>query len=256
MTEMEKTVPPPARTLARRLIAEGADAVVLLGSYARGEAHPESDIDLYALGDGPDYLLERWGGSLVSISWRKIEVVRASFLDPRQAGGAVPGWRDAVPLEGPHGLARALIEEASRWTRDLIPSGRWKEAAAEDVTGLAEEVHKLVISLERGRLWTAAVQRSILALRPAGRMAVYFGLLYRTENELWDLVADRMGDRWRTVQGRALGTGGEDFPTTCRAALELYALAAAAMRDDLSEDQWAVVAHACALAGYPLDTPR
>lgn len=155
-------------------------------------------------------------------------------------------------LEDAHGVARALIEEAKRWTPDLIPPVRWKEAATEDITGLAEEVHKLVVSLEGGRLWTAAVQRSILALRMAGRMAVYFGLLYRTENELWDRVADHMGERWREVQGQALGTGDEDFPTTCRAALELYCLAAAAVQGDLSEDQRAVVAHACAIAGYPL----
>src|SRR5919106_3156842 len=43
--------------IVRELVAEGAAAVVLAGSHARGEAGELSDVDLYAIGNGPHYTL-------------------------------------------------------------------------------------------------------------------------------------------------------------------------------------------------------
>lgn len=41
------------KSLAERLAGEGARAVVLTGSVARGTAQPDSDVDLFAVGEGP-----------------------------------------------------------------------------------------------------------------------------------------------------------------------------------------------------------
>ena len=245
-----------ARDLAATLAAHGAGAVVLLGSHARGDAHRESDIDLYALGEAagrPEYRLERHGGYLVSLSWRTVERERESFRSPEEAGGAVPAWRAAVILHDPDGIAAALRREALAWRWDLLDARRCDEHVAEGLTGLAEEVHKLVVSLERGARWTAAVQRSVLALRLAGLLALHHRALYDTENRLWDLVAARLGERWVRAQGAALGDAGQPFEESCAAALTLYALAAAEVRPLLDDRQHAVVAHACALAGHPWD---
>lgn len=240
-----------AKEVARELAADGADAVVLMGSWVRGDAYPESDIDVDAIGRGPRYRLSRRGRFLVAVSWRTSAAWRRAFRDPASVGGAIPGWRGARVLHDPRGVARALKEQAARWTWDAL-GGRADAWVAEEITGYAEEVHKLVGNLALRRPSVAAVQRSILALRMAPLLAVRHRILYETENRLWDLVAARMGSRWRRSQVAALGIGGESLSRSCRAALALYALAAADVASLLDRRQRHVVAHACALAGRPL----
>ncbi|MGH2584731.1 MAG: hypothetical protein ACRDJE_07430, partial [Dehalococcoidia bacterium] len=111
------------------------------------------------------------------------------------------------------------------------------------------EVHKLVNSLAAGNRWMAAVQRSLLALRMAPILAVQHGLLYETENRLWDLIAERMGSEWRALQSAAFAENGEPLEESCTAALALYAHTVAETRHLLTTEQKAVVAHACRLAG-------
>jgi hypothetical protein len=234
--------------LAQRLNAQGAIAVVLTGSAARGDAHPESDVDILALGEGPEYRLSRFGGRLVSESWRTPDDVLRAFDSPRDAGYVVPGWRDAVILADPHGDARAIIAAAHAWTWKQLGAERCAAWVAEELTGYAEEVHKLVIALERGARTTAAVQRSVLALRMAQVMAVHLRLLYASENQLWDLVGNRLGEPWAIAQHRALGLDGEPFLETCRAALALFKLACEATSHMLDDHQRAVVDHALTLA--------
>ncbi len=237
--------------LLPELLARGARAVVLFGSHVRGDAYPESDIDLVAIGRGPAYRLERHGGYLFSLSWGTAQRQRRSFRQPSEVGGCIPGWRSAVILQDPEGLARDLQEEARAWTWDAL--GRTCDSwVAEQIAGYAEEVHKLVGNLELGRSRAAAVQRSLLALRMAPILAVHHRILYDTENQLWDLVASKMGQPWARVQDRALGLGGGDFEATCKAALELYWITSSEVRHLLDDRQREVVAHACALAGRPL----
>ena len=56
---------------------------------------------------------------------------------------------------------------------------------------------------QTGHRATAAVQRSILAIRPAQILAVHRRILYGSENRLWDLAADVMGEEWRLTQSAA-----------------------------------------------------
>jgi len=39
--------------IAHELTSQDAKAVLLTGSHVRGEAYPESDVDILAIGDGP-----------------------------------------------------------------------------------------------------------------------------------------------------------------------------------------------------------
>lgn len=228
-------------------IARGAVAVVLTGSFARGDAHAESDIDLHLLGDGPNYALRRMGGFLVSTSWGSAEQHRRSFLNPREAGGAVPGWRQALIVADPDGVARHLQQEAIDWTWERIGDDALNRWVAEQITGFAEEVHKLVIARERRHPHVAAIQRSILALRLAGVLSVHKRILYQSENVLWDRVAMAMDERWRVAQHASLGLGGESFWTTCRASLTLFTLAVEEIRPLMSAEEEHVCSHALAL---------
>jgi len=240
-----------SKNISRRLVAGGASSVVLAGSWARGDAHDDSDIDLWVIGKNSPYRLERIDGFLVAISERTPNQFRKEFRDPARAGGAVPGWREARILFDSSGLAKRMKRDAERWTWDLIVT-KCDEWVADQVTGYAEEVCKLVGNLRLGRKWAAAVQRSIPAIRMAPILAVHFRILYGSENALWELVGEAMGDEWKNLQRSAFGEGKTNFAESCDAALKLYAVAANSIRSLLTERQRAVVAHACKLAKRPL----
>lgn len=140
-----------------------------------------------------------------------------------------------------------MQQEARDWTWQTLDGNACDAYIAGEITGLAEEVHKLAAALELGNVWTAAVQRSVLALHLAPVIAVHLHVLYGSEHRLWDTVAELMGERWRVVQGAALSDAGQPFRETCLAALELYVLAVRAIHDVVSDEQLRVVVHACAL---------
>ena len=236
-----------ARDLVPRLVSEGAAAVVLAGSHATGDVHPHSDVDLVVVGAVQEYRLERHGDALVSVLSRTLEQHRAHFFAPSEVGTFVPGWRDAHVLHDPQGVAARLVREASEWTWERIAAecDAW---VAEEITVYSEVVHKLVGNVELGRRSAAAAQRSLLAVHLAAILAVHHRILYGAETKLWDAVAGRMGERWERAQRAAFGEGGESFEETCRAALELFALAAPDVGHLLDARQRAVVACACTVA--------
>ncbi len=239
-----------ARKLADQLVPEfvagGARAVVLTGSYARGDATDASDLDLVVVGDGPDYLLDVRGGVLVAQSWASEEVHRGRFMGPRDVGSSVPGWREAVILHDSDGAAARLKNEANDWSWERL-GDRPDQWVAEQLVGFAEEVQKLVAALRHDRPLAAAVQRNLLALGFARILAVHHRLLYGSENALWEQVGERMGADWRRNQAAAFSTGRESFEVGCAAALTLFRLACDCVASLLDERQAAVVRNALAV---------
>jgi len=233
------------------LVDAGAQAVILTGSHARGDAHAESDLDLRVVGDGPPEALKRHEEFLVSTSWKELGEHREDFEDPAKVGTVVPGWRTCVIMHDPDGIAAKLQGEAEEWTWERIAdkTGEW---IAHEVTDYAEEVHTLIGNLDMDQLSGAAAIRSQLALHLAQVLSVHRRLLYETENELWDRVADEMGSGYAAAQELALGVKEASLKESCDATFELFGIAAADVRDLLSDTQEEIVAHACRLAGHPL----
>jgi hypothetical protein len=140
-----------------------------------------------------------------------------------------------------------LQREAVSWSWDQVagPARQW---VAAELTGYAEEVHKLVAALRSGRPRMAAAQRSLLALHLPIVLAVHFGTLISSENEVWDAIAHRVGEPWRSRQDRALSLEPQSLADSCLAALEMYASAVSIAGEVFDDRQRDVVAHAVALA--------
>lgn len=228
-----------ARRIAGELARDGAAAVVLTGSHATGDAGPESDVDIVAIGAGDDRLFRR-GRHLVSESWKTRAAALSSLCVPARVGASVPGWRDAIILHDPDGIAANLQRRARRFSWDEIAAA-CDDWVAGEITGWAEEVHKVAGALGRGDVSAASAWTAVLAVRIAPIMAVHRRIVYGSENRLWTMVSDAMGGEWARAQAAA-------FRGDARAALRLYALAADDARALFDARQRAVVDHACALA--------
>lgn len=182
-----------ATEVATELVADGATAAVLAGSHVRDDATELSDIDLYAIGEGPAYTLRVVRGRLVAISWRSEDDERRALRQPASVGAVVPAWRAAHILHDPEGVAERLKHEAVAFEWATI-SAACDEWVADATIGYAEEILKLVAARRAGDPLLAAVQRSVLALRLPRTMAVHHRLLYETENRLWHTVAQAMDE--------------------------------------------------------------
>jgi predicted nucleotidyltransferase len=237
--------------VSERLVNQGAEAVVVFGSQVREDAYKESDVDLHAIGKGLSYRLERFRNFLVSTSWATVQQHNRSFRNPSEVGGIIPAWRNALVIYDPQKIAEELKEKARKWKWASLGS-RADEWVAEELSGWAEEVHRLIGNLQLKRRSAAAVQRSVLAIQMAKVLSVHHRILYDSENRLWDLVSAKMGKSWASAQSTALGEGGESFEDTCDAALRLFSLTAQEVKHLLDERQFQVVAHACKIAGHPL----
>lgn len=242
--------PPVMNAIADELLARGACAVWLAGSYARGDAGRYSDIDLGAIYEerpaekGPR--LQRRDGHLVSVAWVTAEQTRASFRDPAQLGAAVPGWRRAVLVRDPGGMGAALQEEAIHWDWDRDLEAACDAWVGAEVEFYAEYAQKIGGCLDRHNPLAAAAHRSLLATRLPLVLSVHRRLLYGGENALLACLADAVGEPWASTQAAALGLGGEDLEASCAAALRLYALAAAEAGPLLDERQRAIIEPAAA----------
>jgi Nucleotidyltransferase domain len=233
---------------ADRAIAEGAKAVLLTGSQARGSASPGSDIDLFVVGDGPAESHEIVDGHLLSVHWWTPEQARQRMSDPPSAFVSVFAWRDAEVVADPLGVGAELKQVARDWSWDALGSeaDAW---VADRLLALAEYVSKLARALEDGRYLDAAATRSHLALALAEVGAVVNRITSRSENGLWETIADSGDARWRELLARALAAGKEDVTTSGEAALQLFRWLASSIEPTLQPAQRAVMEYALAGRG-------
>jgi hypothetical protein len=192
-------------------IAPPGSALALLGSHARGEAGPNSDVDLLLLvPDGvspPAASSHLVAGRLVVMSAASESETRTWFEQPDLAVVTVAGLRRARVVSDPHGTVAALLERAVAftWTDSLERrADRW---VGDALAGWAEEAMRGVEGLRRDDPGRLLLARFGLSWGLSRVMVVHKRLLLETENAVLSALAAAMGEacRWVELQRAAFG---------------------------------------------------
>jgi len=137
------------------LIAEWNDdnvtALVLIGSYARGDATVYSDVDLirfvYSVPQGKHHTQYLYrDGYLLNLSTRTIAQYRERFTRPEEAFFVVPTIRKARILLDKEGSFLQLQQEAQAWTWEPLQAAA-NAYASEIMMAQTESVHKILRAL-------------------------------------------------------------------------------------------------------------
>ena len=220
--------PPDFAALARRFDDPGVRAVALMGSHARGDAGPFSDVDLMRLvaadSDVPGAGSHLIDGNLVVVSNVPPDTVARWFTDPVEAVKTIAGLRVGRALIDRDGVFAQVQARAHAfvWTPALQAAA--DVYAGEQMVGLIEEVHKGLEGLRRddvGRLLNARFGLSWLLSHV---MQVQRGVLVQGDNAFFDAMTAAMGveSYWSQLYRRAYGVEAGDLRATVTAGLRLY----------------------------------
>ena len=215
--------------LIRRFVDDETLALLLVGSRARGDHAPSSDIDLarhVALDDDHGRLVCTTDGSGRLVTLKTLAVTReeAALQDPAKAVWQVPALRDAVILFDRHGAAAQLIEWARAFSWDDIGDRTDRHVAAE-VAALAEEALKVAGGLEREHHAQVLYGTIGLVVGLAEAVVVHRRLFISSENRLFDIALEAMAvdSEWTAAFHVAAGFDAAKPEARGRAALALYA---------------------------------
>lgn len=234
----------------------GTVAFALLGSYARGDAGPFSDVDVVrflATDDAPghdaDSLTALVDGQLVVCSTATPAKVEDWFSQPGQALNVVAGLRVGLPLWDPQGVFGRVQQRARAfaWTDAL--QAKADEMAGAELVGWIEEAHKGLEGLRRndsGRLLNAHFG---LSWGLVWVMRLHRGVLCDSDNSFFDDVRRAVGlnSEWSRLLALAFGVtptgdpGGSPLRRQVRAGLALYCETAQQLAHALPPDGRALV---------------
>lgn len=222
-------------------------AIALLGSYARGDAGPFSDVDLLFLmaADAPPPTRTSFlvADRLVTVNAVRPDQIDGWFTEPEQAVNGVAALRDGIALQDPHGLFAPIQRRAHafRWTAEM--QAKADRFASRELVGLIEEAHKGLEGLRRndiGRLLNARFGLSWLLARV---VRVQRGILGNSDNSFYDDVCASLGQesRWSRLLATAFGIATADSPSPSLheevvAGLQLYCETARLLAATLQAD--------------------
>jgi predicted nucleotidyltransferase len=234
------------QVLAAHFGGPQVQAVLLVGSYARGSAEPYSDVDLLRLTSSslPDAGSHLWQDMLVNVSDADADAVEAWFTEPDQAVEVVLGLRDAQVLLDLEGAAAEIVQRAETfvWTDELQKkANRWASA---QLVGWAEEARKGLAGVRTGDNGRLLHAQFGLSWGLAKMIRVQRGLLSKSDNAfLADLQGAFAGTRWLELLHAVYGLTGLALTEQVRAGLALYAHTADLLAPVLQDGDRPVVEH-------------
>jgi hypothetical protein len=242
-------------------------ALVLVGSYARGDAHPFSDVDLVrfttatapSLPGSGSHLVD---GRLVVVSDASPDEVETWFAQPELAVSRIPGLRQGRPLRDHDGYFATLQARADAFVWDQAMQARANAFANGAMVGWVEEVHKGLAGLRSGdvgRLLDAEfglswglnrlvdVQRGVPLVAPPGGEQWSGDWFQRAEQVIGPQT------EWARLRRRVFGVtgGGSDAPPALRerviAGLWFYVATAELLADVWTPPATQLIDHAVRL---------
>ncbi|MFN8505866.1 nucleotidyltransferase domain-containing protein [Kouleothrix sp.] len=211
-----------------------ARALVVMGSYARGDAGPYSDIDLARFAARDDHGLSGDGSHLIDDTLVVVGTVgpadvAACFERPEHAVESIAGLRAGQALHDPDGLFAAIQRRARAFVWDAAMQARADAWASAQMVGWVEEVHKGLEGLRRGDAGRMLNARHGCSWGLSRVVQVQRGILLGSDNAFFDALAAELGpaSEWVRLRRAAFGVeeAGGEAPTLreqVRAGLALY----------------------------------
>ncbi len=246
---------PPSfiETVLRELSHPGIIGVSLVGSHARGDAGPFSDVDLdlFVPTEPADragrYRLRYIEDRLVSIKTTTTETLRDMLRRPEKAIWAAPGLSQMTILLDRDGSVEQLKRDAIEF--------RWEDLQEEangyasyQLMHVAEECHKILGALVSRDESTILYALAGLHLGLTDAVAVGLGLMIRSENGLFRQVQEAAGVDSAWSHAHRIAAGYETIPDAPhtpwqrgRGALDLYRETARLMEGIIAEEHRDVV---------------
>jgi hypothetical protein len=242
--------PPDFQSLASRFRRPGVVAVALMGSQARGDAGPFSDVDLVrftARGtesvDAETCFID---GRFVVVSEVTPSDVEAWFTRPARATEFIAGLRTARSLWDPDGYFEAIQKRALRFVWDAAMQERANAYASAQMVGWIEEVQKGLEGLRRGDEGRMLNAKHGLTWGLTRVMRVQRGVLISGDNASYTEVVRSLGTdtEWVALSRKAFGLDHFPLPEQIRAGLRLYVLTYELLVDVLKPEDGALVKEA------------
>lgn len=240
---------PDFKALVAQFTHPDVDALVLMGSFARDEAGPYSDIDLVRLlaadeANPPGKGSHLMNGRLIVVSQATPTEVDGWFTRPEVAVEVIAGLKTARPLHDPKNTFAAIQQRAHKFVWDDALQQKANQYASRQMVGWIEEVHKGMEGLRRqdvGRLLNA---RYGLTWGMARLLIVQRGIMLSGDNAFYQQLLASLGENseWATWWRRAFGTS-ETIPLSEQivAGLHVYVLTAVLLDDVLRAEDGPLV---------------
>ncbi|VVO74123.1 hypothetical protein PS838_01454 [Pseudomonas fluorescens] len=216
--------------------------LMLVGSFARGDAKKFSDIDIILISNEPSDLVQkilRYEGRLLIINGVSEASIEEVFTNPLSACRYLRGLRAAIPLTDPFGIIRHLKGRSLSFQWDRTMKKKAARYISSEMVGWLEEVHKGLDGLackDTGRLLQSIHGCSWGLLRV---MQIHLRVLEISDNTVVMDVSRTLGDasEWSKLLKVAIGLDENDLPSRVRAGLHLYLLTADIVRPSLEPNE-------------------
>lgn len=209
------------KAMMPQLLRENVLGIAIVGSYARGDATPYSDIDVIALlsptSQPPEEpTIDLYQGIYRVVQYRTEAQMQKSLTDPARAIYDVVGLQQMLILYDPMGILRELQLEAEQFVWDDAMTAKADELLNREMLGWQEECYKAMSGLRHKQEGHMLLGLYGLTYGLVRLMLIAKGVLLESENAFFDELTfayetEPQGAELVEMMGLAFGVD-EGFP--------------------------------------------